>query len=231
MGRGDAGSGPSVVALDGPAASGKSTAARNVASCLGFRHLSSGILYRAAGWAALQDGWSDADEEEAARRLASLELTLVPEDRGYGVAVDGRRPGEELRTAEVAEAASRISRLEPVRRRVNELVRAEGRRRDLVCDGRDVGTVIFPDADLKVWVTATPEERARRRLAEETETPDPRRVHEVAERLRARDEADASRELDPLRRPEDALEVDTTDLSPGEVARRIVEEARRRGLA
>lgn len=220
-----------VVALDGPAASGKSTAARNVASKLGFHHLSSGVLYRAVAWAALRDGWAGAGEEEAARRLSSLELELVPEAGGYAVEVDGRRPGRQLRRAEVAEAASRLSRLAPVRRRVNELVRVEGERRDLVCDGRDVGTVIFPDADLKVWLTATPEERARRRLQEETDTPDPERVREVAERLRARDEADATRELDPLRRPEDALEVDTTDMAPGEVADRIVAEARRRGLA
>lgn len=222
---------PAVVTVDGPAASGKSTAARNVASRLDFHHLSSGVLYRVVGWAALEDGWSGAGAAEVADRLGSLELSLVPEGGGYVVEVDGRRPGAELRTAAVAEAASRLSQLGPVRRRVNELVRAEGRRRDLVCDGRDVGTVVFPDADLKVWLTATPEERARRRLAEETEDPDPERIREVAGRIRARDEADASRELDPLRRPEDALDVDSTRLSPGEVADRIVAEARRRGLA
>lgn len=222
---------PSVVTVDGPAASGKSTTARKVASRLDFHHLSSGVLYRAVGWAALADGWSGADAGEAADRLGSLELSLVPEGGGYVVEVDGRRPGAELRTAAVAEAASRLSQLGPVRRRVNELVRAEGTRRDLVCDGRDVGTVVFPDADLKVWLTATPEERARRRLAEETEDPDPERIREVAGRIRARDEADASRELDPLRRPEDALDVDSTRLSPVEVADRIVAEARRRGLA
>lgn len=222
---------PSVIALDGPAASGKSTAARNVAQILDFHHLSSGILYRAVGWAALEGGWSGADAEEAAGRLASLELALVPEEGGYHVEVDGRRPGPELRAGGVADAASRLSRLGPVRRRVNELVRAEGARRDLVCDGRDVGTVIFPDAGLKVWLTASAEERARRRLAEEAEEAGPERVREVAERIRARDEADASRELDPLRRPDDALEVDSTDLSADEVARRIAAEARRRGLA
>ncbi len=222
---------PSVISVDGPAASGKSTAARNVAKKLDFHHLSSGVLYRAVGWAALAEGWSDADAGEVAERLGSLEMSLVPETGGYAVEVDGRRPGPELRTAAVAEAASRLSQLEPVRRQVNELVRREGKRRDLVCDGRDVGTVVFPGADLKVWLTATPEERARRRLAEESDDPDPDRVREVAERIRARDEADASRELDPLRRPEDALDVDSTDLSPGEVTDRIVAEAKRRGLA
>lgn len=222
---------PSVIAVDGPAASGKSTAARNVARELEFHHLSSGILYRAIGWAAREGGWSDADEEGVAGRLASLRLSLVPEGEGYAVEVEGRRPGPDLRTPSVADAASRLSQLGPVRRRVNELVRAEGGRRDLVCDGRDVGTVIFPDADLKVWLTATAEERARRRLAEEGGDPDPERVREVAERIRVRDEADAGRELDPLRRPEDALEVDSTDLSPREVTRLIVAEARRRGLA
>lgn len=223
--------GTSVITVDGPAASGKSTAARNVARKLDFHHLSSGILYRAVGWAAREGGWSDADDEEAAERLSSLRLALVAEGGGYEVEVEGRRPGAELREPGVADAASRLSQLAPVRRRVNELVRAEGARRNLVCDGRDVGTVIFPDAELKVWLTATPEERARRRLAEEGGDPDPARVREVADRIRARDEADAGRELDPLRRPEDALEVDSTELSPDEVARRIVAEARRRDLA
>lgn len=224
---------PAVVTLDGPAASGKSTTAHNVARRLEFHHLSSGILYRAIGWAALRGGWTGADESEAGDRLDALGLALVPEAGGYDVEVDGRRPGADLRTAAVADAASRLSRLAPVRRRVNELVRAEAGRRDLVCDGRDVGTVIFPDADLKVWITATPEERARRRLAEEEgggDRPDPERVRAVAERLRDRDEADAGRELDPLRRPADALVVDTTDLGPDEAADRVVAEARRRGL-
>lgn len=219
-----------VVAVDGPAASGKSTTARRLARRLGFRHLNSGLLYRAVGWAALRGGWSEADRDEVARRLDDLELALVPEGEGYGVRVDGARPGRELRTEEVAEAASRMSRLAPVRERVNALVREEGRRRPLVCDGRDVGTVIFPEADLKVYLVAGVRERARRRLSESEGQLTPDRVERAAERLRDRDEADAGRSLDPLRRAEDAVEIDTTELEPEAVVERVLDEARRRGL-
>lgn len=221
---------PSIVTVDGPAASGKSTAARGVAERLGFRHLNSGILYRAVGWTALRGGWAGASSGEIAERLDALELELVPRGTEYGIRVDGSDPGEELRSGEVAEAASRLSGHGSVRARVNRLVRAEGARSDLVCDGRDAGSVIFPDAELKVFLTAEPEERARRRLLEEGEEPTPARVERAAARIEARDEADVGRELDPLRRPEDAVDLDTTDLAPGEVVERIVEEARRRGL-
>lgn len=219
-----------VVAVDGPAASGKSTAARAAARRLGFRHLNSGLLYRAVAWAAHRGGWSGAGPEEAERRLDELELALEPDDGGYRVVVDRERPGERLRTEAVGEAASRVSRLGPVRERVNRLIREEAARRSLVCDGRDVGTAIFPDADLKVWLTASPRERARRRLAEEGGEPTAPELRRAAERIRARDEADAERSLDPLRRAEDSVEIDTTDLDPDAVVERIVEEARRLGL-
>ncbi len=220
-----------VVAVDGPAASGKSTAAREAARRLGWRHLNSGLLYRAVAWAALRGGWSEAGPEEADRRLAELDLSLEPDaEAGYRIRVDGERPGPDLRTEDVAEAASRVSRLAPVRETVNRLVRREADRRSLVCDGRDVGTAIFPDADLKVWLTASPRERARRRLTEEGGEPTEERLRRAAGRIRARDEADAGRSLDPLRRAEDAVEIDTTGLDPDQVVERLLEEVRRRGL-
>lgn len=219
-----------VVAVDGPAASGKSTAARAAARRLGFRHLNSGLLYRAVAWAAHREGWSEAGPDEAGRRLEELRLELEPGDGGYRVRVDGERPGDRLRTEAVGRAASRISRLAPVRERINRLIREEADRWSLVCDGRDVGTAIFPDADLKVWLTASARERARRRLAEVGGEPTDAELRSASERIRARDEADAGRSLDPLRRAEDAVEIDTTDLSPDEVVDRILEAARRRGL-
>lgn len=221
---------PSVVTVDGPAASGKSTAARGVAERLGFRHLNSGVLYRAVGWAALAEGWADADGERIAERLDALELELVPAGTEYRVRIGEREPGAALRSPRVAEAASRLSRFASVRSRVNRVVRAQGARTDLVCDGRDAGTVIFPDAELKVFLTADPEERARRRLREEGAEASGKRLRRAVERIEARDDADAGRELDPLRRADDAVEIDTTHLEPAEVVDRIVAEARRRGL-
>lgn len=221
---------PTVIAVDGPAASGKSTAARGVAERLGFHHLNSGILYRAVGWAALEEGWVRADAEDVEERVAALDLFLVPVGGGFQVRVGDREPSSALRTSRVADAASRLSRVAAVRAEVNRLVREAAGRVDLVCDGRDVGTAIFPDAELKVYLTAAPIERARRRLNEEGGPATPEHVERTAARIAARDEADAGRELDPLREAEDAVVVDTTELGPAEVVDRIVREAASRGI-
>lgn len=221
---------PSVVTIDGPAASGKSTAARGVAERLGFRHLNSGLLYRAVTWAAVRGGWTE-EGRRFRRELEELELELVPGDGGYDVRVDGVEPGGELRSDAVVDRVSEIAARGPVRERVTSLVRREGERRDLVCDGRDMGTVVFPGAELKVFLVASPEERARRRILERGGRPTPDRLREEAERIRARDEHDSRRALSPLRRASDAVELDTTELSPEEVVDRIVEEVRKRGLA
>lgn len=228
---------PSVVAIDGPAASGKSTTARRVAAALGFRHLNSGLLYRAVAWAAHERGWGasrpvpDPDSGETAALVDGLELELVPLDGEYGVRVDGREPGASLREPDVTSLASVLSARAPVRRKVTGLVRGEGSRRDVVCDGRDIGTVVFPDAPLKVFLDASPRERARRRLLERGEEPTGEALEEEAARLAARDDADASRTISPLRAAPDALRVDTTDRSREEVVAIIVGEARRRGIS
>lgn len=219
-----------VIAVDGPAASGKSTAARRTARRLGFHHLSSGMIYRAVTWAAVRGGWAE-DGTGLRRRLGDLGLELVPEDRGYGVRVDGEDPGDGLVSDEVVNRVSEVSARPEVRRTVNRLVRAEGRRRDLVCDGRDVGATVFPDADLKVYLVASATERARRRLRERGEAVDAGAVRREAERIGGRDEYDASREVSPLRAADDAVTIDTTDLGPEEVVDRIVGLARERGIA
>lgn len=221
---------PVVIAVDGPAASGKSTAARGTARRLGFHHLSSGLLYRAVTWAALRGGWPDPGPEFR-RRLDALDLELVPRDAGFGVRVEGADPGGALAAGAVVDRVSEISARPAVRRKVNELVRAEARRRDLVCDGRDVGTTVFPDAELKVYLVASADERARRRLEERGEQVTPRALRRESERIGGRDEYDASRDVSPLRAADDAVRIDTTDMAPEEVVDRIVEEARDRGIA
>lgn len=226
-----------VVAIDGPAASGKSTTARSVADALGFEHLNSGLLYRAIAWAALRRGWAGrpvpASGEAGSsldRRVGDVELELVAGRDGYGVRVEGRDPGQELRDAAVTRLASVLSARASVRRRVTDLVRNEARLRDVVCDGRDIGTVVFPHADLKVFLDADADERARRRLRERGEETTAEAVLAESGLLRQRDRADATRPLSPLRPAPDALRVDTTRLSPSEVVYRILEEARQRGI-
>jgi len=219
---------PATVTVDGPAASGKSTTSRRVARALSYRHLNSGLLYRAVTWAALRGDWLESGAFR--ERLDELELELRPEAEGYRVRVDRAEPGGDLHSREVTARVSEVAAKPAVRERVNRLLRREAGRGDVVCDGRDMGTAVFPEADLKIWLTASPEERARRRVLEGGDAPDEERIREEAARIRARDERDSRRRADPLRKPADAVVVDTTDLAPHEVVERIVREARRRGL-
>ncbi len=211
-----------VLAIDGPAASGKSTTARRVAEAIGVHHLNSGQLYRAITWMALREGWREEDPRFE-ERVAALQIELISADGRLAVRVEGLDPGPELQSRQVADRVSHISRHAVVRERVLELLRTAGSRFDVVCDGRDIGTVVFPRAELKVFLTASPGERARRRLLDHGLDPDADLIAEEARRLRERDRMDSTRVLSPLRKAEDATEIDTTHLSPEEVVRQIVE--------
>jgi len=217
------GPGP-VVTLDGPAGSGKSSTARAVAHRLGFRHLDSGALYRALTWALLEEGrpvasWLELTPEE----VANLGVHLEPLEEGYQVRVGPRTVDDELRSPRVTEHVSRLARLPAARATLLGLQRAAGRFGRLVTDGRDMGTVVFPDADLKVFLVADLQERARRRLAEQgREDPDDEEVRQEAERLEDRDRRDSERAISPLRRPPDAWELDTTGLSFQEQVEAVV---------
>jgi len=218
------------IAIDGPAASGKSTTAAEVARLLGYNHLNSGLLYRAITWAARDAQWP-AEEDGFDRELADLDLALERHGVGYRVLVDGVDPGVHLVSPETSAGVSAVSARPSVRRRVLSLLRAEGGRGGVVCDGRDIGTVVFPDAELKVFLVASAEERGRRRLMDHGREPTQAEVRREAEKLSRRDEADSSRAVAPLRRAPDAVELDTTDLSAAEVVARIVELARARSSA
>ncbi len=210
-----------VVAIDGPSASGKSTTAREVAIRLGLVHLNSGLLYRAVTWAALRDGWIDAPGFE--RRLAVLRLELEPDAPTFRLKVDGERPGPWLQSAEVTARVSEVSARAVVRERVNGALRAAAEEAGLVIDGRDIGTAVFPDAFLKIFLTASAEERARRRLAERrADEKDEGALTAEAGRLLERDRYDASRVIAPLARAEDAVELDSTERGRAEVVDEIV---------
>jgi len=221
---------PRLIAIDGPAASGKSTTARRVAERLGFVHLNSGLLYRAITWRALQEGWGE-DDPGLDARVPELDIALLSEGPGLRVQIDGRDPGPALQGPEVSARVSAVSARPVVRAAVFRRLREARERFDLVCDGRDIGTTVFPDADLKVFLIADPEERARRRLLERGVAGGEAEIAREASRLRARDEADASREHSPLRRAADAVEIDTTDRTPEQVVEAIVRLARERGAA
>lgn len=218
-----------IVAIDGPAASGKSTTAAAVADILDYCHLNSGQLYRAITWAALDGGWVDAPPDVFAARVAELDLRLVPISPAYQVLVDGRDPGSALWVRETSGRVSEVAAVGVVRRRVLDLLRAEGVDGAIVCDGRDIGTVVFPNAESKVFLLASATERGRRRLLDHGVAPTPDLIREEARLLESRDEADSTRELSPLVRADDAVEIDTTSLEFPQVVDRIVELARAAG--
>jgi cytidylate kinase len=211
-----------VIAIDGPAGAGKSTVARAVAAELGFTYLDSGAMYRCIALAAAEAG-VDADDGEALGRLArGLEIGL--EDGR--VTLGEREVGADIRTPAVTAAASRVSVHPQVREalvaRQRQLI-AAGR---YVAEGRDIGTVVSPDASLKVFLTASDEERAQRRAAETGED-----FESVLDAQRRRDGRDRDREHGALRAAEDAVELDTTGVALQEVVRRVVSLARERKLA
>jgi cytidylate kinase len=199
-----------VVAIDGPAGAGKSTVARAAADALGFTYLDSGAMYRAAALDLLEKGGS------ASERAKELDIEL-----GDRVVANGRDVTEAIRSPEVSEAASRIATNEKVRAALAEMQRALLAQGDWVAEGRDIGTVVAPDADVKVFLTASPEERARRRAAELGTD-----VETVQRDQALRDAQDQSREHSPLVKAPDAKEIDTTGLSVDEVVARIVDLVR-----
>lgn len=213
-----------VIAVDGPAASGKSSTARSVAGRLGFVHVNSGLLYRAITWWALDRGIAE-DEPSIEAAVPGLDVDLVPAHDGFDVSVAGTRPGPRLESSDVTARVSAVSTLPAVREVVLERLRRAGRHHEIVCEGRDIGTAVFPDADLKVFLVADVGERARRRLRQRAVPFTEEDVEREIRRIEARDRLDRSRPLSPLRRAPDAIEIDTTSMSPDRVVDAILELA------
>lgn len=200
---------PFVLAIDGPAGAGKSVTARGVASRLGLLHVDSGAMYRAAAWVARERGASLDREAEVLRALASVRFEVGPE----GLRVDGRSVEAEIRTAEAGEAASLVAVHPALRRRLVKIQRSLARSPGVVMEGRDIGTVVFPKAHLKIFLSASVEARAARRfreLEERGERPD---LAAIEAMIRERDRRDAGRAESPLVPAGDAVPLDTTDRS------------------
>jgi cytidylate kinase len=220
-----------IVTIDGPAGSGKSTVAKKVAERLGFHYLDTGAMYRAVAFLALASGIKSTDEEAVTRLATENEVTFAHqpgESLPSRVFIGGNDVTSAIRTPRVDEAVSAVARMSAVRDAMLGHQRSIGNASDIVIEGRDIGTVVFPDAGLKIFLTATPEERARRRAAQQSLSGilvDPAGVRESMLR---RDEADSSREVAPLVPADDAVMLDTTGLSIEQVVERIAELARER---
>lgn len=221
-----------VIAIDGPAASGKSSTALAVARALGFAHLDSGALYRGVTLVAIEAGAVPGGPLDANRILLEAErrgLALLFDGSGYGVYLGGEPVDEAIRTAPVTALVSAVSALPEVREWVNQRLRAlPGAGQPVVVDGRDIGTVVFPDATLKVFLTASPRTRAGRRLTQRGQRMDPAQLERETALLAQRDAADAGRPVAPLRMAADAIPIDGTNLTFEAQVEQIVRLARER---
>ncbi|HEY6214990.1 MAG TPA: (d)CMP kinase [Vicinamibacterales bacterium] len=213
-----------IIAIDGPSGAGKGTVARAVASALGYRHVDSGAMYRAVAWKALREGIA-LDDEDAAAALAQRARIDVT---GGAVTIDGDDVTRAIRTPEIDKAAASVARLPRVRAILVDQQRAYGRDGAIVMEGRDIGTVVFPRADVKIYLDASPEERARRRASDPAHSGGPAAVAEVATMLTARDEADRTRAASPLYAAPDAVVIDTTAKSIEDVVKDVVNVVQRR---
>jgi cytidylate kinase len=207
-----------IVAIDGPAGAGKSTVAREVARRVGAAYLDTGAMYRAVTWLAQQRGVPRSDGEALAALAREHPVEIEPTDDGDRVSVAGRDVTEEIRTPEVAAQVSEVSAHAQVREQMVAAQRALMARGDWVSDGRDVGSTVCPDADVKVFLTATPEERARRRRAELVARGIDVDEETVLEDVLRRDELDSTRAASPLRIAPGAVVVDSSNLDAAQVA-------------
>ena len=212
MSRG-AGERPAVITIDGPAGAGKSTAARALARRLGFRLVDTGAMYRALAWSVARAGLPVEDTPALRRHLASVDVRLA----GDRVLVNGHDVTGEIRTQEISDLTSRLTMLGPVRDRVTPLQRQMAAGGGVVLEGRDTGTVVCPDADVKFYMDASDEARARRRQKELTDRGIGVELETVRREIALRDRQDTTRALAPLRKAPDAVTVDTTDLEVEQV--------------
>jgi cytidylate kinase len=216
------------VAIDGPAASGKSTVARRVAAALGFLYVDSGAVYRGVAWKALREGVDVHSPEALVALLASARFEFLIEDGAVRYRIDGEDPGGAIRTEEVNVAVSPVAATPRVREQVVMWLRAALRFGDLVMEGRDIGSVVFPGARHKFYLDADPEERARRRHREMVESQGAEMSEaSVGESLKRRDARDRGRATAPLRIVEGAAVVDTTHMNIDQVVEAVLAHVRR----
>lgn len=213
-----------IVTIDGPAGAGKSSAARALARRLGFDFLDTGAMFRAVALAMLRAGVAPHEGPELAALLESLCLELPP----GRVVLNGEDVTDAIRSAEVTAASSRVAVVPAIRRRLASLQRQIAAGRNIVCEGRDQGTAVFPDAQAKFFLFADPVERARRRQADLAARGEHSPLEEVLRAQEERDRRDAGREVAPLRPADDAVRVDTTHLGPDDVVAALEREVRRR---
>ncbi len=205
------------VAIDGPAGAGKSTVAKRLAKELGYTYMDTGAMYRAFAWKVKESAIALEDEAKLTAALRETRIELLEEPGGLKVMLDGLDVTTQIRAPEMSQSASKVSALRPVRERMVELQRAMGARGGVVAEGRDIGTVVFPRAEVKIFLTAGSEERAQRRFGELRGQGKEVTLEETLEEMNERDRRDEQRALAPLRQADDAIAIDSTRRSADEV--------------
>ena len=214
-----------VIAIDGPSGAGKSSVSKLVGKALGFLHVDSGALYRIMTWQALVKKVNTEDPEAVAAFAPTVAIACRPENGAIAYYVDGEAPGERIRLPEINAHASQVATVKAVRDKVTDLLRGMTQYGDLVVEGRDITTAVFPDSPARFYLTASAEARARRRQKEEVEKGIANQTAEaVKASLLARDAIDSTRKYAPLKKADGAIEIDSSDLTLDEVVALVLEK-------
>ncbi len=217
-----------IVAIDGPAGAGKSTVAKRLAKELGYTYMDTGAMYRAFAWKVMEEGIDPGDEKELGGILRDISIELVERDGRPGVFLNGIDVTGRIRTPELSQMASRVSTSKIVREKMVELQRVMGSQGGVVAEGRDIGTVVFPKADVKIYLDASSRERARRRFEELRSQGGRVTMEETLAETEERDRRDKGRAVAPLRRAEDAVVIDSTNSGADRVVERIMREIKKK---
>ncbi len=217
-----------IIAIDGFSSTGKSTLAKLLAKKLGYIHIDSGAMYRAITLYALENGMIEGDRVNEAEFLPQLEFLDIhfefnPESGKNEIFLNGENVEEKIRAMEVSSKVSLIAKIQEVRAFAVDLQRKMGKKKRIVMDGRDIGTTVFPDADLKIFLNASPEERAKRRYEELLKTENPATYEEVFQNISERDHIDSTRLISPLKQAKDAVLLDNGKLTPQETLDKVLE--------
>lgn len=212
-----------IIAIDGLAATGKSTTAKIVAEKLGFTYLDTGAMYRCVTLAVINAGINISDMDQINNLLNDLNIDLVEYKGNLQIMMNGVDVSDDIRSIDVTDKVSAVSALKNVRAAMVEIQRKFASRNNCVIEGRDIGSVVFPDAKFKFYLFADTEVRAQRRQRDLLALGEKKPIHELAEDIQRRDTYDSSRELSPLRKAEDAIEIDTTDLNIDGQVSKIIE--------
>lgn len=215
-----------IIALDGPAGSGKTTTAKKVADILNYLYIDTGAMYRAITYAWLESG-KELNDDNLREILSNSNIELVPSENGQKTLLNGKDVSKEIRTREVTKNVSPISAVGIVREKLVDQQREIGKQGGVVMDGRDIGTTVFPNADLKIFLIASIEARAGRRTKELKEKGEEFNVEEIKQQIADRDHYDSTREISPLRKAEDAVEIDTSNITIEDQTNKVVELAQK----